>query len=132
MPSIKDLYCSIEIGRSQQVLQEHGTTYGDGFVETFVAVPTSPKPFSVHLASSAYIAEGLAMYVFIDGVYQCNRNRHCLKNSGKTGQVLDRRSLVDFRARQKEEKQKGGSMIAREWRFEKLDLGASTLRASHR
>jgi hypothetical protein len=128
MPSLKDLHCSIEIGRSQQVLQEHGTTYGDGLVETFVAVPTSPKRFSVHLVSSAYVAEGLAMYVFIDGIYQCNRNRRCVKDKVKRGQIVNRHSLVDFRVRQKEEKQKHGSMVAREWTFEKLDLGASTMK----
>ena len=59
------------------------------------------------------------MYVFIDGVYQCNRNRQNMK----LRKPLDRRSLVDFKVRQKEERQKDGSMIAREWTFEELDHG---------
>jgi len=57
--------------------------------------------------------------VFIDGVYQCNRNRQDLKLQTPP----DGRSLVDFTVRQKEEKQKDGTMIAREWRFEKLNIG---------
>lgn len=57
--------------------------------------------------------------MFIDGVYQCNRNRQDLKLQTPP----DGRSLVDFTVRQKEEKQKDGTMIAREWRFEKLNIG---------
>ncbi|KAH7399412.1 hypothetical protein BKA66DRAFT_589376 [Pyrenochaeta sp. MPI-SDFR-AT-0127] len=117
MPLLKDLSCAIELSDSQQTLQEFGTVYGDGFVETFVAVPSKPQAFSVHLTSNTFIAPGLALYVFIDGVYQCNRNRQDLKLHKQS----DSRSLVDFRVRQKEEKQKDGSMIAREWTFEKLD-----------
>jgi hypothetical protein len=98
------------------------STYGDGVVETFIAVPNNPEPFAIHLKSSAYIAEGLAMYVFIDGVYQCNRNRRGLVNR-RSDTRLDRRSLVDFLVRQKEENQRGGDIIAREWRFEKLNIG---------
>lgn len=119
MPSLKDLSCTIELSNSQQALQEFGTIYGDGFVETFVPVPSKPQPFSVHLTSNKFIAPGLALYVFIDGVYQCNRNRQDLK----LRKPSDNRSLVDFRVRQKEEKQRDGSMIAREWTFERLSSG---------
>ena len=35
-----------------------------------------PSPFSVHLTSHGYTAPGLAMFVYVDGVYQVNRNRH--------------------------------------------------------
>lgn len=122
MPSLKDLSCSIELGQSQQKLQEHGKEYGDGHVETFVAVPTEATPFAVRLTSSAYIAEGLAMYVFIDGIYQCNRNRQGLKNLRNSGKPLDSQTLVDFTVRQKEHKLKNGDIIAREWKFEKLNI----------
>ncbi|KZM28022.1 uncharacterized protein EKO05_0002042 [Ascochyta rabiei] len=117
MPSLKDLSCSIEISGDQEPLQEFGTVYGDAFVETFITVPKEQQTFTIHLSSKNFIAPGIAMYVFIDGVYQCNRNRQNLKPR----QPPDRRSLVDFRVRQKEEIQKDGSMIAREWTFEKLD-----------
>ncbi|KAF1840627.1 uncharacterized protein K460DRAFT_349316 [Cucurbitaria berberidis CBS 394.84] len=121
MPSLRDLNCSIELCDSQQALQEFGTIYRDGFVETFVAVPSRPQPFSVHLTSNKFIAPGLSMYVFIDGVYQCNRNRQDLK----LRKPSDSRSLVDFRVRQKEEKQQDGSMVAREWTFEKLNSASA-------
>lgn len=119
MPSLKDLHCCIELSGTDTKLQEFGTTYSDGCVETFVAVPSGPQPFAIRLSSSDFIAPGLAIYVFIDGVYQCNRNRQNLK----LRKPPDRRALVDFRVRQKEEKQKDGSMIARDWKFEKLNLG---------
>ncbi|QRC98235.1 hypothetical protein JI435_043200 [Parastagonospora nodorum SN15] len=117
MPTLKDLKCSIELSESQRALQEFGTTYGDGCVETFVPVPSKPQAFSIHLTSDKFIAPGISMYVFVDGVYQCNRNRQDLKLRKSS----DSRSVVDFRVRQKEEKQKDGSMIAREWKFEKLN-----------
>ena len=117
MPHLKDLDCSIELLDSLRTLQEFGTTYGDGFVETFVPVPSRPQSFSVHLTSAKFIAPGISMYVFVDGVYQCNRNRQDLK----LRKGSESRSLVDFRVRQKEEKQENGSMIAREWKFEKLN-----------
>jgi hypothetical protein len=119
MPSLKDLTCSIELSNDQGPLQELGTVYGDAFVETFITVPKEQQKFMIHLSSSNFIAPGIAMYVFIDGVYQCNRNKQNLK----LRKPPDRRSLVDFKVRQKEEKQEDGSMIAREWTFEKLDHG---------
>jgi hypothetical protein len=119
MPSLKDLTCSIELSDNQEPLQELRTVYGDAFVETFVSVPKRQQTFTIHLSSNNFIAPGIAMYVFIDGVYQCNRNRQNLK----LRKSPDHRSLVDFRVRQKEEQQKDGSMIAREWKFDKLDGG---------
>ncbi len=119
MPLLKDLMCSIELSESQKSLQEFGTVYGDGVVETFVPVPRRPQAFSVHLTSTKFIAPGLSIFVFVDGIYQCNRNRRGLEV--RTGS--DSRSLVDFRVRQKEERQKDGSMIARQWNFDELDTG---------
>jgi hypothetical protein len=117
MPSLKDLTCSIELPDSEQILQEFGTIYGDAFVETFVGVPRSSKPFTIHLTSEKFIAHGIALFVYIDGVYQCNRNKQKLETRKRS----ENRSLVDFRVRQKEEAQKDGSMIAREWTFQKLN-----------
>lgn len=130
MPTLKNLNCSIELSNPDQTLPEYGTSYGDGVVETFVAVPSNPRKFAVRLKSTGYIAEGLAMYVFIDGVYQCNRNRQDLEDRLSKGKKPDRRSLVDFVVRQKEERQKNGEMVARSWNFEKLNIGepqASTM-----
>ena len=119
MPSLKDLNCVIELSESQQALQEFGTTYGDGFVETFIPVPSKLQTFSIHLTSNKFIAPGVAIFVYVDGVYQCNRNRQDLK----LRKPSDSRSLVDFRVRQKEERQDDGSMVAREWAFDKLNIG---------
>ncbi|KAI4647873.1 hypothetical protein J4E93_004284 [Alternaria ventricosa] len=121
MPSLKDLNCAIELSGSQQALREFGTIYGDGFVETFVPVPSKPQSFSIHLTSNKFIAPGVAIFVYVDGVYQCNRNRQDLK----LRKPSDSRSLVDFRVRQKEERQKDGSMIAREWAFDKLNIASA-------
>jgi hypothetical protein len=119
MPSLKDLQCFIELPGTDKRLQEFGTTYNDGCVETFVAVPSGLQPFAIRLFSSGFIAPGLAMYVFIDGVYQCNRNRQNLKFRKSS----DRKALIDFRVRQKEEKQKDGTTIAHEWSFGKPNIG---------
>lgn len=117
MPTLKDLNCSIELPNSEKILQEFGTIYGDAFVETFVAVPRSSKPFMIHLTSDKFIADGLAMFVYIDGVYQCNRNKQKLGSRKRS----EGQPLVNFRVRQKEESQQDGSMIAREWTFQKLN-----------
>lgn len=119
MPSLKDLHCSVEFANGSVQLREFGTTYSDGCVETFVAVPDHPQSFAVRLSSTKFIAPGLAMYVFIDGVYQCNRNRQNLK----LRKPPDRKSLVNFVVRQKEEARDDGTMVARDWSFEKLDIG---------
>ncbi|KAF7671343.1 hypothetical protein GT037_010668 [Alternaria burnsii] len=121
MPSLKDLNCAIEVSESQQALQEFGTTYGDGCVETFIPVPSKPQTFSIHLTSNKFIAPGVAIFVYVDGVYQCNRNRQDLKLRKHS----DSRSLVDFRVRQKEERQDDGSMFAREWAFDKLNIASA-------
>ncbi|KAF2442574.1 hypothetical protein P171DRAFT_316131, partial [Karstenula rhodostoma CBS 690.94] len=118
MPSLKDLNCFIELTNGKTQLREFGTIYGDGCVETFVAVPEQPQPFAIRLSSRKFIAPGLAMYVFIDGVYQCNRNRQNLKLRNPP----DRKSLVDFVVRQKEERHDDGMIIARDWNFERLDI----------
>lgn len=123
MPSLRDLHCSITLSKVNSKLQEFSPTYNDGSVECFVAVPNKAQPFAINLTSSNFIAPGVAMYVFIDGVYQCNRNRQDLK----LRKPPDRKALVDFCVRQKEERQKRGGMIAKEWRVEGLDVGKLSL-----
>lgn len=120
MPTLKQINCSIELGGSNVALKEFGSSYSDGEVECFVAVPTvSDIDFSIHLTSERYIAPGIAFYVFIDGEYQCNRSRR--------GLVVPRHDTseklyqVDLRARQKEERQPGGGFIAHEWTFRSLN-----------
>ncbi|KAI5289509.1 hypothetical protein KEM55_008804 [Ascosphaera atra] len=59
------------------------------------------------------------MFVFIDGVYQCNRNRDDLD---KLFLAAPGSSGVNFRVRQKEEQVGGGGWVGRPWRFEPLRL----------
>lgn len=122
MPTLKQLTCSVDLSPTNVSLREHDTTYGDGFVETYVAIPSEPSGFNIHFTSSGYIAPGLAMFVYMDGVYQCNRNRRNL--IVPDGLSPGAHTEVDFRVRQKEEKAGApGKFIGREWRFEKLNIG---------
>ena len=123
MPSLKQLTCHIERGPTNVPLREYSTVYGDGVVTTFVGIPSTPTPFSIHLTSRGFIANGLAMFVYIDGAYQCNRNRRDLVPP-EPG-VESHYTNINFRVRQKEIRQGGGQFIAHEWRFEKLDVGKS-------
>ena len=63
------------------------------------------------------------MFVYIDGVYQVNRNRHNLKIPGAG--TKRSHTEVDFRVRQKEELLWDGSFEGKEWRFEKANIGKS-------
>jgi hypothetical protein len=121
MPTLKQLRCEIEWGTTGNAFPEYGTTYGDGVVETYIAIPEHPQPFAVRLRSRSYIAEGLAMLVFMDGDYQCNRNRLGLKLS-KHG-LHPRMTEIDIRVRQREKALGGGSYLGREWRFDKHNIG---------
>ena len=121
MPVLKQLTCHVEWTGSNLPLQEFGTAYSDGFVHTYVPIPSVSTAFSIHLTSKGYIAPGLAMFVYMDGAYQCNRNQHGLKLPSETlnGSACE----IDFRVRQKEQKTDDGTWLGEEWRFEKLDTG---------
>jgi hypothetical protein len=121
MPTLKQIDCSIELGPSHVKLPEYGALIRDGYIETFVAVPDASIPFTIHIKSHGYIHSGLAFFIFIDGEYQCNRNRIGLKTPGRG--VTPKHYEVEFRLRQKEEKTAEGRFLAREWTFEKLDRG---------
>ncbi|KAI9702143.1 MAG: hypothetical protein M1836_001488 [Candelina mexicana] len=121
MPAIKQLTCTIELGGGLP-LAEYGTAYTDGFVQTYVATPPDSRPFSVHLLSDGYIAPGLAMFVYMDGIYQCNRNRLNLKLPCDA--TARYQYEIDLRVRQKEEKLQDGTWYGKEWRFEKLNIGS--------
>ena len=123
MPTLKQLTCHVEWSSSNLPLEEYNTTYADGFVSTYIAIPSTPTPFSVHLTSHGYIAPGLAMFVYMDGVYQVNRNRRNLKIPGEG--TKRSHTEVDFRVRQKEELLWDGSFEGKEWRFERANIGKS-------
>ena len=124
MPTLKQISCSIELGLGNTKLKEYGARYSDGHVESFIAVPDTDIPFTVHIKSEGYIAPGLAFFVFMDGEYQCNRNRTCLQLPGPDVQI--RQYETEFRLRQKEEKTSFGSFVVRDWTFAKLNRGKTS------
>jgi hypothetical protein len=120
MPSYGLLDCGIELGKSSLRLREYGTKYHDRTVETYVAIPSQPTPFSIHLNSHGYIAPGLSLFVYIDGIYQTNRSkRGLLPPTPDAPNAAD----VEFRLSNKEDILKDGHVISRGWWFEKLNIG---------
>ncbi|KAI7724206.1 hypothetical protein KC322_g159 [Hortaea werneckii] len=123
MPKLKQLVCSIELGQSRTPLQEYGARYSDGAVESFVAVPDTKMPFCIRLKSEGYIAPGLAAFVFMDGQYQCNRNKLQLRMPDDG--VPESDYEIDFCLRQKEEKTANGTFVGRQWSFAELNTTKS-------
>lgn len=114
MPTHGLLSCVVETGETNTRLREYGTTYFNRTVETYVAIPGKPTPFSIRLSTNSYVAPGLSIWVYIDGVYQTNRN--------KRGAVPSD-SKLEFHLGQKEDLLRDGRVIARGWWFEKLNIG---------
>ncbi|KAI7540231.1 hypothetical protein KC331_g9288, partial [Hortaea werneckii] len=123
MPKLKQLVCSIELGQNRTPLQEYGARYSDGAVESFVAVPDTKIPFCIRLKSEGYIAPGLAAFVFMDGQYQCNRNKLQLRMPDDG--VPESDYEIDFCLRQKEEKTASGTFVGRQWSFAELNTTKS-------
>ena len=121
MPQLKQIEASVEQGTSNTKLKEYGARYSDGHVETFIAVPDTDMPFSIHISTQGYIAPGISVFVFMDGQYQCNRNKIGFKLPGDG--VQPHEYEAEFRMRQKEDKTGGGVFLAREWSFAKLNTG---------
>ena len=122
MPKLKNLTCHVQWADTGTPFQEYQTWYGDGVVETFIVVPNRPQPFTIRLTSKSFIFEGLAAVVFMDGHYQCNRNRVNLL-SAKKG-VPRERTEIDFLFRQKEKSMGDGVYMGREWRFDDHNIGS--------
>ncbi|KAK6440707.1 hypothetical protein LTR95_003066 [Oleoguttula sp. CCFEE 5521] len=119
MPKLKQITCSLELAPNDVKLKEYDQRFRDGAVECYVAVPGATIPFSIHMHTHGWIASGMAMFVFIDGVYQCNRNKRCPGVSGAS----DKDSYdIDFRVRQREDKMADSSFVGREWMFQALKL----------
>lgn len=127
MPTLKQLTCHIEWANCSIPFKEYGVTYRDGSVECFIPVQPASTPFSIRVTSSGYIAPGLAMFVYMDGVYQCNRNRVDLIMKKGSCKAKTKTKDVNFCVRQKEERLADGSWIGRPWRFEPLQRGKQYL-----
>lgn len=123
MPKLKQLVCSIELSNSVTPCKEYGTVYEDGIVKTYIAIPRLDTFFAIRLTSEDYIDEGLAMFVYADGVYQCNRNQiGLIPSDGSTPVNL---TEIDFRVRQKESHKAEDEWLGRQWRFKPAKLGKS-------
>lgn len=128
MPSLKDLVCVVQWANTGSPFPEYGTQYGDGVVETYIAIPSHPQAFTIRLTSRKFICEGISMVVFIDGNYQCNRNRVNLQPYKKN--LPKNRYEVDFIVRQKEKPMGDGTYMGREWRFDDHNIGLTALISS--
>jgi hypothetical protein len=121
MPTLRRITCQV-LWPEGTAFKEVATTYGDGIVETFLPIPAKPQKFSIRVRSKGYICEGLAVVVFIDGVYQCNRNRVNLVRPRK-GRPIER-TEIDFRLRQEEKRlDREGGFLGSEWRFDDFNTG---------
>ncbi|SLM40724.1 hypothetical protein LPUS_11565 [Lasallia pustulata] len=70
------------------------------------------------------------MFVYMDGDYQCNRNRRNLKIPD--GNTPRKDTEINFNVRQKENLLEDGTFAAREWRFEKLNVSEDSQQLGHK
>jgi hypothetical protein len=129
MPKLRNLVCQVLWADTGIPFHEYCTTYGDGVVESYLAVPDKPQPFTIRVTSKGFIHEGLAVIVYIDGQYQCNRNRVNLRPT-KKGAPQDR-TEINFLFRQKEKPLGDELFIGREWRFDNHNIGNLTQLVSY-
>ena len=120
MPVVSQLKCSVEWANSRVAFEEFGTTYNRDGVVCYIAVPSSRTAFSIRLQNTGYMTSGLSMFVFIDGRYQCNRNK---VTSKLTEDVINQE--LDLFVDSREEKLQSGEYLAREWSFVMLDTRKS-------
>lgn len=121
MPVLNQLECYIKLADSGLRLIEYDTWWGANAVECYVAIPNQPSPFKIQLDCKGYVSPALAAYVYMDGVYQCNRF-----NKGPLPPE-DARTLDDTKMgitlTGKEYYLQGSRQIQQPWRFEKLNVG---------
>lgn len=64
------------------------------------------------------------MFVWMDGDYQCNRNRVDLAIPSLDGTSNPGQTEINFRVRQKEIKQPDGTFCGQQWKFRELNIGS--------
>ncbi|KAM0718506.1 hypothetical protein Q7P37_005576 [Cladosporium fusiforme] len=127
MPTLGHLSCNILLPPTDTPLPTYKHKYLDSSVSAYVPVPNIPilhaaPSFNIQLRSNAWIAPGLAAFVYIDGVYHCNRSKRApdIGTPGGSG--------VEIRLRQREDKMAGprgqssGDFVGREWRWVELGV----------
>jgi hypothetical protein len=120
MPSLGYLTCTVLLASDSKPFTEYATRYYDSAVETYIAVPDQPSKFCISLKSSAFIASGLAAFVFIDGKYQANRNHRGFteRNRVKYNVLFTGGESVDII----------GRPVISAWFFDNVNCGMSCLR----
>jgi hypothetical protein len=120
-PATRHALTKLTAADSKEALKEYRTNYADGRVDCYLAIPNSPTVFYIEVTNDSYIAPGLAVFAYIDGVYQCNRNRRGLEISD--GKDLNYLSRANFILSQKEEFRPDGTLWGKKWRFDKVNAG---------
>lgn len=121
MPRLQNLICQIEWSGANIPLQESHTEYYENVVETLVAIPDTSTPFSIHLTSKGNTLPGLAMFVYMNNKYQCNRNRTNLILP-RTG-TDEKAAEINFRVRQKETSLPDETFEVEPWSFKRSETG---------
>ncbi|GAM84193.1 hypothetical protein ANO11243_021860 [Dothideomycetidae sp. 11243] len=119
MPDLNCMRCTIEIGPNHEAVQELGVSYSNQRVQCYVGVPNTDVAFCIRFETSSYISPGLAVFVFIDGQYQANRNFTRPPLQLVSSSTVNHK--IDECIRQKEEfRTKSDLMIGRAWHFSKI------------
>jgi len=121
MPSLGTLECHVELAETGLQLNEYDTFWASNAVECYIIIPNQPSPFQIRLSATGYFSPSLSAFVYIDGVFQCNRFKRGLLPP-TNGSNLEE-SRVDFKFKSKDYTLQGGRMISHPWRFEKLNIG---------
>lgn len=123
MPTLKDLTCSVEIGKYDQKLTEFQLQYEDAFAVCHIVVPEEPTTFSIHLTSQGFIAESILAMIWIDGVYQCNKLHTNLRPptpEDPRGKQLNLRMRQMIRPTGED-----GVFTGSQWVFDRVQIGNS-------
>lgn len=122
MPALGQLACYVQ-GPCTWPLMEYGTVYGDRKVATYVCIPKKPTPFTIRFMTTGYIAPGLSVWVYVDGVRQCNRNWLDFYPSGRYQTHRPESNEIATTLQQGEKGLQDGTFLARSWYFGKVNKG---------
>jgi hypothetical protein len=117
MPALGHLECHLELEPGGIQFDEYRIQYSNSAVKSYVVVPGHSSTFSIVLNVEGYIAPGLSVYVFMDGVFQVSKNKATGGRNAKKG--------IQLRFSQREQHITNERVIARDWRFEKFNVGMS-------
>jgi hypothetical protein len=115
MPALGSLTCEVVLAHETRPLHEYSTTYYNSGVEVYIAIPSTRSQFYISVKADAYIAYGLAAFVFIDSKYQANRNHRGFTPQG--------RALFDVFFKGGEISGGGDEIVVTDWWFDNVNFG---------